>query len=79
PSLEYNPGNSTTPSITNRIYGTGQANVTYWQTHGKTRGSLVTVFYFNAGDSFVIRGHNGLNGTCIVNTDASTSLTILKL
>jgi Collagen triple helix repeat (20 copies) len=79
PLIDINPGNTTTFSITNRIYGTGQANVTYWQTHGKARGQLCTVYYFNAGDSFVIRGQAGLNATVTLNTAMSSGLIILKL
>jgi Collagen triple helix repeat (20 copies) len=80
PTLDINPGNSATfTSLTNRIYGVGQANVTYWQTHGKARGQLSTVVYLNAGDSFVIRGQNGLNASCPLNTGMSSGLIILKL
>lgn len=80
PLIDINPGNSSTfTSIISRIYGTGQSNSIYWQTHGKTRGQLTTVYYFNAGDSFVIRGQNGLNGTVNLNTGFTSNLTVIKI
>jgi hypothetical protein len=73
PTLELN--NVTTQ----RIYGTGQANVIYWQTHGKARGQLNTVIYLNVGDEIKIKGQNGLNGSVILNADMSCRLIIQKI
>jgi len=65
---------------TQRIYGTGQANVTYWQTHGKARGQLNTVIYLNVGDEIKIKGQNGLNATVSsLNADMSSRLIIRKI
>jgi len=64
---------------TQRIYGNGQANVVYWQTHGKARGNLNTVIQLNVGDEIKIKGQNGLNGAVILNADMSTRLSIIKL
>ncbi len=64
---------------TQRIYGTGQANVPYWQTHGKARGQLNTVIYLNVGDEIKIKGQNGLNATCDLNAGMSSRLIIQKI
>lgn len=64
---------------TQRIYGTGQANVIYWQTHGKARGQLNTVIYLNVGDEIKIKGQNGLNGAVTLNADMSCRIIIRKI
>jgi len=64
---------------TQRIYGNGQANVLYWQTHGKARGSLNTVIQLNVGDEIKIKGQNGLNASVVLNTGMSSRLCIIKL
>jgi hypothetical protein len=73
PSLELN----NVP--TQRIYGTGQANVLYWNSHGKARGQLNTVIYLNVGDEIKIKAHNGLNAALPLNGDMSSRLIIQKI
>lgn len=65
--------------VTQRIYGTGTVNVTYFQTHGKGRGSLHTVIRLNVGDEIKIKGQNMSNSTVLLNGDMSCRICIIKL
>ncbi len=76
PALEIN----NTPA--NRIFGTGQANVIYFQggtAGGKGRGSLHTILYLNVGDEIKIKGQNGLNGSVVLNSNISCRWVVRKL
>jgi hypothetical protein len=76
PLLEINPSAS---NFTTRIYGTNTTSVTYFQTHGKSRGMLNTVYYFNAGDTFTIRAQALINSAITLNGDLSGRLIVMKL